>query len=900
VTEAGGPSQLSQLLDTALELPADQRSGWVESLGAEFEGLKPRLRALLARQAEIESRDFLERLPDIEPAEAESVTGTRIGPYQLVRRIGAGGMGTVWLATRADGLFERAIALKLPHRGMFGADLAERMARERSILASLEHPNIARLYDAGLADDGQPYLALEYVEGLPIDEYCRDHGCDLGERLRLFGEVAEAVASAHARLVVHRDLKPANILVTATGSVRLLDFGIAKLLDGTPNAAGPALTELSGRAMTPDYASPEQIVGETITIASDIYSLGVVLYELLTGQRPYRLRRDTLGALEDAILQVEPRRPSEALADKTAPGAIPARLLRGDLDTIVLKALRKQPDARYATVNAFAEDLQRFRAGRPVLAQPDSAWYRTSRFVRRHRFAVTAASAAAVALISIAGVAAWQARVATAERVRAEEVKQFIASVFTSADPFEGGSQTLSAVDLLKQARARVDRDFAERPEIRVELLNTIGWSLSNLSDHETADEVATAAWNTAMQRLPVESPLRRESRMLRLELHRFRGRTAQLREEVDQLLAEAQKNPGFSAADRVRLKVYAAHAAIDSGDGSAAADAANEAAALAGREFGERHPLMLEAVVAQAVSLRYAGRFEAAEKAADRALALTLAAHDNNPTHARVLDSRFALGAAQIDMGKARLATQTLAAAIDGARKLYGADSAFETFAIAHLARAQIEAGELDLALASIERSLALTAQQTDAEARNQAVGTGIRAYIQLLRGDAGAALTGFDRALPVYRERIGETHDATLAIRTNRAMALLRLGQLPEALAELRDVQERNPALRHWMVVSVKYALGMAERLAGRPDAASRLQRAALAELPQGPRRHLPAMMILAELGLAESAADRPTEAAGALRDSLELHRLHHSGLTPLHREIERALASNPMPTR
>jgi hypothetical protein len=396
------------------------------------------------------------------------------------------------------------------------------------------------------------------------------------------------------------------------------------------------------------------------------------------------------------------------------------------------------------------------------------------------------------------------------------------------------------------------------------------------------------------MRQLPVDSAIRRESRILRLELHRFRGRTAQMREEVRQLLAEAQADRSFSAADRVRLKVYAAHAAIDSGDGAAAADAAIDAVALASQQLGERHPLTMEAVVAQAVSLRYAGRFEAAERAAARALALTLAAYDNDPAHARVLDAQFALGSAQIDMGKARLATQTLAAAIDGARKLYGADSAFETYAIAHLARAQIESGELAGALTSIDRSLALTAQQTDAEARNEAVGTGIRAYIHLLSGDATAALAGFDRALPVYRTRIGEVHEATLALRVNRAMALLRLGEFAAGIAELQDVQARKPEIRHWMLVSVKYSLGVAQRLSGRPAQALQLQREALAELAQGPRRHLPAMMILAELGLAAAAAGQPDEAAQALRESLDLHRTHHSGITPLRREIEAALTA------
>ena len=291
-------AELNHLLDAALDQPASQRDQWIEMLSPQYAGLKPRLRDLLSRASHTQDSGFLDTLPRFDPdsrdfAEAGGVgerPGDTIGPYRLVRELGSGGMGAVWLAERTDGLINRPVALKLPHGAWKRAGLAERMGREREILATLAHPNIARLYDAGITADGQPFLALEYVEGHQIDEYCHHEQVDLNTLLRLFAQVANAVAYAHAKLIVHRDLKPANILVTADGQVRLLDFGIAKLLQ-EGQAKDPGLTELSGRVLTPDYASPEQILGEPLTIASDIYSLGVILYELLCGKRPYKLER---------------------------------------------------------------------------------------------------------------------------------------------------------------------------------------------------------------------------------------------------------------------------------------------------------------------------------------------------------------------------------------------------------------------------------------------------------------------------------------------------------------------------------------------------------------------------------------------------------------------------------
>ncbi len=287
-------------------------------------------------------------------------------------------MATVWLAERADGALQRQVALKLPHAG-WTAGLAQRMARERDILAALEHPHIARLYDAGTTAAGRPWLAMERVEGVTLDEFCREQRLDVAARLRLFLQVADAVAYAHARLIVHRDLKPSNILVTARGEVKLLDFGVAKLLeDDAPAAAN--LTQQIGRAVTPDYASPEQVSGRPVTVASDVYSLGIVLYELLTGERPYRVERYSAAALEDAIMHAD----VAAASTRVAGDRKLARRLRGDLDTIVDKALRKDIAQRYPSVESMAADLRRHLEGEPVWAQPPSWRYRTGKFVRRH------------------------------------------------------------------------------------------------------------------------------------------------------------------------------------------------------------------------------------------------------------------------------------------------------------------------------------------------------------------------------------------------------------------------------------------------------------------------------------------------------------------------------------
>jgi eukaryotic-like serine/threonine-protein kinase len=351
-------SLLNKLLDGALQQPPAKRMAWVDALGAEYESVKPRLRALLARSSEQEAESGLITLPKLDETHSGSaapqcgqIAGTQVGPYRLVRRLGIGGMAVVWLATGEFSVPQRVVALKFAHVTAKRADLAARLGRERQMLEALEHPNIARLHDAGVTVKGQLYLVLEYVDGLALDQYCTQHRCDLALRLALFVQVADALTHAHERRIIHRDLKPSNVLVTRNGETRLLDFGIAKLLEG--GAPQLDLSRLNGCPLTPEYASPEQITGTSVGFASDIYSLGVMLYELVTGARPYFFKRGSNRALREAITSTIPLPPSSVTNDLTRKAH-----LKGDLDETIMRALQKQPEQRYASMHEFAERIE--------------------------------------------------------------------------------------------------------------------------------------------------------------------------------------------------------------------------------------------------------------------------------------------------------------------------------------------------------------------------------------------------------------------------------------------------------------------------------------------------------------------------------------------------------------
>ncbi len=493
-------TRISPLLDLALDRPTSELPAWLETLSREQPDAAPLIRQLLDRQAAIETDDFLTSLPQIRgplPADEDrsSTTvhapGRRVGVYVLESQLGRGGMGTVWRARRDDGLLNRTVALKLPIAGPFQQDFIERFARERDILATLAHPNIARLYDAGITEDGQPYLAMEYVEGLPLATYCSEQRAGIAQRLALFTQILEAVKYAHSRLILHRDIKPSNILVTAAGKACLLDFGIAKLIN-VGNQGTLELTQFAGRPLTPIYASPEQIAGAALTVASDVYSLGVLLYELLSGERPYRLSRNSVAALEEAILRADAVRPSQAIRDPKITGAIGGlsvaklrRALSGDLDNIILKALKKDPAQRYPTVDAFADDLQRHLSGLPVRARPDSALYRLGKFVARQRYAVGGTVVVALALVAAtilsvrqARIAREQAAIAGREATRAQAVQDFLLDIFRTNTHLQRDAlkaRQTTAREMLDIGAARVGERLKDTPEVAAEVLMTLG-----------------------------------------------------------------------------------------------------------------------------------------------------------------------------------------------------------------------------------------------------------------------------------------------------------------------------------------------------------------------------------------------------------------------------------------
>ena len=467
-------SVLSPLLDELLDADEGVRSLRLAHIRDTDSGLADDLSALLRRQAVIDKEGFLNGLATPLPVEP-TLVGRAVGNYTLERLLGRGGMGAVWLAHRSDGRYAGRVAVKLLNLALLGRAGADRFKREGSALARLAHPNIARLIDAGVTSEGQPYLVLEYVEGESLDRWCESRALDVRARVRLFLQVLDAVAHAHSKLILHRDLKPPNILVTPQGQVKLLDFGIAKLLDETPHATSSALTKFPGQAFTPEYAAPEQVQGVEVTTATDVYALGVLLYSLLTSRHPTADPSQTPIDRLRAVVDIDPIRPSETV-----------RALRGDLDNIIAKALKKVPSERYGTVAALGEDLQCYLDKQPVSARADSISYRLGRFVTRNRTAVGAATVALLATLAATGVSVWQAREAKMQRdharalsARNNAVVDFVSSMLTEVVPAE---QPIRIADLLERSQ-NVLLGAESRPDMQAAILNIVATYFLNAGD---------------------------------------------------------------------------------------------------------------------------------------------------------------------------------------------------------------------------------------------------------------------------------------------------------------------------------------------------------------------------------------------------------------------------------
>jgi eukaryotic-like serine/threonine-protein kinase len=489
---------IDAIVKRAQQLGPRDRADYVRTACAEDPTLLSGVLTALGDDAQ--RPQFWDEVPDdpLMPADPpQGLEGQRLGPYRIERKLGTGGMGDVYLAERADDEYQQRVAIKLVRAGLYSAQVQSRLRLERQILARLEHPNIARLLDGGRTPDGTPYLVMEYIDGEPIDSYCDRRRLDLNARIALVRRVCEAVHYAHRNLIVHRDLKPNNILITPEGVPKLLDFGIAKLLDTRQSLHTLAVTHMDYRVMTPAHASPEQIRGDVITTSSDIYVLGVLLYELLTGRRPFQLVGSRITDMEKIICEQEPLPPSEMAAKtlreapelagdiatcrSTTPHRL-ARELRGDLDNIVLMSMRKDAGRRYGSAEQLATDLDRHAEGQPVTAARDTWVYRTGKFIRRHTLGVAAGALGIALLAAFSVVTLVQAQriarerdIAATQRTRAEQVSSFLVELFELSDPSKSRGNQVTARELLDIGARRVNAGLDDQPETRATLLGTIG-----------------------------------------------------------------------------------------------------------------------------------------------------------------------------------------------------------------------------------------------------------------------------------------------------------------------------------------------------------------------------------------------------------------------------------------
>ena len=476
---------LSSILDIVLETPLENQASVIEELCKGDSTALEFVRRMLEMESRADASSFL-KSPLMEPNRqlwpdaAAGSPGAVFGSYVLMRRIGQGGMGEVYLAERRDGAFEQRVALKL--LPFPTPNLMQRFRRERQILASLEHPNIARLLDGGIGAESVPYFAMEYVEGVAITQHCREQLLDVRQTLVLFELICAAVQYAHRNLVVHRDLKPSNILVTKEGVPKLLDFGIAKILESSDVGH---VTQTAARVFTPDYAAPEQIRGDAVTTSTDVYSLGIVLYELLVGAKPFD--SSTYASFQAGICDFEARLPSAALGGKSR---AKRNELRGDIDRIVLTAIAQEPARRYGSVEAFSNDIRRHLDGQPISIRTDARFYRLQKFVNRNRPLVAVATLLVVTLMAAGTGILWQARRVSQEAAKTTAVNGFLRSVFSVTDPDVNKGESISATDMLDRSAARLESEFVDERELKVDLQNTLGGLYLTLGEYERAKDL--------------------------------------------------------------------------------------------------------------------------------------------------------------------------------------------------------------------------------------------------------------------------------------------------------------------------------------------------------------------------------------------------------------------------
>ncbi len=804
-------------------------------------------------------------IPGRPAAEPEPET---IGPYRLVRCLGEGGMGEVFLAERSDGEFEQRVALKRIRAGLDSQGIADRFLRERQILARLDHPGIAHLLDGGSTEEGDPYFVLEHVEGVPITEWCEQRAAALETRIGLMIEVADAVDAAHRQLVVHRDLKPTNILVTASGRVKLLDFGIAKLLQA--EAFDERQTQIGGQPLTPAYAAPEQILGEAVTTATDVYSMGALLFELVTGRPPFDRAGRPLPALARAVDSETLERPSvvAAAADAGEPERATVRgfapRLAGDLDTIVLKALSRDPARRYPSAAALGDDLRRFLAGRPVAAQPDSKRYRMRKFIGRHRFTVAGGAVAALAVVAGIGSVLWQAGIARGEARRADRVKTFLVDLFREADPSQTLGETITAREILEKGASRLEGELVAEPAVRAELLDAIAQVERSLGLLAPAAERADTAL-ALRRKLSVRGDLA-ASLVTRAEIDFDRGELAPARTLLDEALRLAPELGSITLPlgrrwTDARLAILGQQLDV--------AEAESLARRALAEAQGDPKPDGLEVVHWQlglAGLLADSSRVAEAEPLLRAALPALAGTKGRNPL--RLATSRLEAGELLDMLGDKTAAERWLVSGLDLDRAALGPDHPEVALWEIKLGYQWSEARRFDDAERILQHAVAVLKPLGHYDA-----GSALRylGFVSMGREHFDEAYRRFVEAEKVFRATLGEEGPLQQATRISQGWALLKARRFGEARTLLERVAVESERVDGPVSLALRQTLkylGEVEREMGHPSAALAQHRRALAIERQvfGKDEHLGIAASRYQIALDLVALADPTSLASA----------------------------------
>ena len=869
----------------AIAEPAERRAAFLDAACADAPDIRRQVESLL--EAHDVAGDFLElggiraiapwtlggsSAPDPgQPAEEEDddLVGRALGPYRLIRLIGQGGMGRVYLAERADDLYEREVAIKVvsaTHVGLAGV-FARRFSREQRILASLVHPHIAQLLDAGTTPEGAPYVVMENVEGRNIIDHCEAEALSIEQRLRLFDGVCAAVEFAHTRMVVHRDLKPSNILVTPDGLPKLLDFGVASLLQHEESEAEDHTTIDFG-ALTPEYASPEQLSGGPVSTSSDVWALGVLLYRLLAGVHPFSF--DTRSPLEIArvVREESPVPPSEAVAE-SAPDV---RRLRGDLDNIVLTALRVETDRRYGTVTRLRDDIKAHLAGYPISARPDTWGYRTSRFVRRNRWGVAAASIlAASVLAGLTGVA-WQGRIAAREAEKAEATLGYLVEMFGSLDPDVLDGRSVSARELLDIGVARLESELSLQPEIRAEVAGVLGQMLQRLGLYAEARPLLESSYEVA-----VANGSREKGSAFAA------SRLASLLHEQGELV-ESRRLATFSLD--IRRELYGP------ADTSVANGLTDLGAILSAQgEYVDARGLLLEALeIDRGAGRREAvargldnlglihgrfGEFAEARQLHEEALAIHVELYGEHDT--RTALSLVNLADALLELGEYDLAIETLNRCLVIRRDLLGDQHPDVAVALTHLGNVYQSKGDLDAAERYLLEALAIRRAVFGDRHPETAVTLNTLGIVAYFRAEYATAAERFADAVSIWTEQLGEDHPDVLSGLNNLGAAQREAGDLDAAervLRQVLDIRRRTLGEGHTDVYQSVNNLGDLQAARGRSAEAE----ANYVEAIQGWRttlgsEHPTTAFALYGLGKLLYQTGRFGEAETRLRDALSL---------------------------